>query len=260
MWFKDLSPYQYTLSIAGWPSDGPPQNRPDGLFHWMMGGDAANAFADPEVNVGWLEKDHPFNVGPQDPQTVSLLESICRSSRYALARGVHNCEFCGRSIPGLGSAEIRIQGHGVVYASPNLVCHFMSAHGYMPPIEFVTSVASSGGRQATPVPGRERVIPSAVLNRESVDWERFRESVCQQLVSSQMRRDLRSVEVSLPQDGCLIVSVKWAIRAEEVDSSVWSIPIDAILTHEQGVIGITSMIQRRYGEESAKALREARKK
>ncbi|WP_457757930.1 DUF7919 family protein [Streptomyces rubiginosohelvolus] len=34
-------------------------------------------------------------------------------------------------------------GHGVAYAAPELVAHYVEAHGYLPPIEFMEAVLSS---------------------------------------------------------------------------------------------------------------------
>jgi hypothetical protein len=41
----------------------------------------------------------------------------------------------------LSSTEIRVVGRdGRVYAAPGLVCHYVAAHGYQPPQEFVEAV------------------------------------------------------------------------------------------------------------------------
>jgi hypothetical protein len=39
-----------------------------------------------------------------------------------------------------GSAEIRVVGVGRVYAAPDLIGHYVEAHGYCPPEEFIAAV------------------------------------------------------------------------------------------------------------------------
>jgi hypothetical protein len=41
----------------------------------------------------------------------------------------------------VGNGEIRVSGKdGIVYAAPTLVCHYIQAHGYFPPEEFIEAV------------------------------------------------------------------------------------------------------------------------
>jgi hypothetical protein len=68
-------------------------------------------------------------------------------------RGVHYCEFCDAESPirlpapvsrgwvSLGMGEIHVPGqHGVVFAAPSLIIHYISAHDYQPPRDFRNSV------------------------------------------------------------------------------------------------------------------------
>jgi hypothetical protein len=62
-------------------------------------------------------------------------------------RGWYRCPFCkepypacievdGRSVP-LGDGEIRVEGvDHKRYATPNLICHYVQRHRYLPPEEF----------------------------------------------------------------------------------------------------------------------------
>lgn len=67
--------------------------------------------------------------------------------------GFHKCEFCDdQSFEGmkvsrhgretrLGSAEITVKGKGGrIYAAPNLIYHYVAAHDYDPPKEFVEAL------------------------------------------------------------------------------------------------------------------------
>lgn len=63
-------------------------------------------------------------------------------------RGIHLCNLCAESAQRasvlrqsrLGSAELRVFYADKVYASPNLIYHYVVEHGYKPPQEFVEAV------------------------------------------------------------------------------------------------------------------------
>jgi len=74
-------------------------------------------------------------------------------------RGYHACEFCSKApLPHvlksgkqvwLGSAEIWIPSTdgSLVYAAPDLVYHYVTAHQYRPPDGFIEGVIASGDSQ-----------------------------------------------------------------------------------------------------------------
>jgi hypothetical protein len=46
----------------------------------------------------------------------------------------------------MGNGEIRVPGlSGVVYVAPVLVAHYVEAHNYRPPDEFIQAVLSADG-------------------------------------------------------------------------------------------------------------------
>ena len=91
------------------------------------------------VNVGWLAPDHPFPTGATTAEFRDKLRLLCER-RVKQTRGVYRCDFCtGRSRP-MGSSEVRVAGNGRVYAAPTLVHHYVEAHDYRPPDEFVAAV------------------------------------------------------------------------------------------------------------------------
>lgn len=103
------------------------------------------------LNVGWLSRPHPFNRGTVGERMLETLLRLC-SSPVRLTRGFHHCEFCkvfpvsmpvdGMNIS-LGNGEIRLlAGNGKTYAAPTLICHYIAAHGYCPPQEFLNALAS----------------------------------------------------------------------------------------------------------------------
>jgi hypothetical protein len=120
--------------------------------------------------VGWLSRDHEFEIlGPTD-ELLDLIWQYCRFS-IARMRGIHVCEFCPSGLSDahdspsfleglrranllqraerngerlvLGSAEIRVFGKdGLIYAAPNLIYHYVSVHHYNPPDEFLEALRS----------------------------------------------------------------------------------------------------------------------
>jgi hypothetical protein len=108
---------------------------------------------DDVVTVGWLSKDHEYPRGPSSAEMLEAVEALIGSHQAHQMRGYHVCEFCGadpRVMPvpeGLaliGSAEIWIPSPDLkrIYAAPNLIHHYMSAHAYLPPQEFLEAVAA----------------------------------------------------------------------------------------------------------------------
>jgi len=104
------------------------------------------------LNVGWLSAAHPFSNGVPDHRLISALQRLA-ASPVNLYRGSHLCEFCPppptKLSPGgipllypfpgtTGNGEIRITAtNGITYVAPVLILHYVVAHGYLPPREFV---------------------------------------------------------------------------------------------------------------------------
>lgn len=124
MYYPDLSPYEY--------SEGP-----RGL-----------------VNVGWLGSDrngYAKGVVPRD-----VRDSLVRLAMEPVnvMRGLHHCELCDAESPVivtvpdesgdaaayLGSGEIHVSSTTQAYSAPTLVVHYIDAHDYLPPQEFLDAV------------------------------------------------------------------------------------------------------------------------
>ncbi len=124
MYFPDLSVYRY---LAGGPQwQGVP---PAGRL--------------PVLNIGWLDAGHPYPVGPLPEGFLARLALFSADAHLInWTRGVYLCPLCDP--PALlehgGSAEIRVVGVGRVYAAPDLIGHYVEAHGYCPPQEFIAAV------------------------------------------------------------------------------------------------------------------------
>lgn len=104
--------------------------------------------------VGWLDSEHQFTIGLVPDRLTDKLESIAslRSSTFDVhvnvVRGIHPCNLCGTEIElvsggqrtPLGMSEIWLPSHPGWLAAPSLVIHYIAAHGYLPPSDFVRAV------------------------------------------------------------------------------------------------------------------------
>ena len=128
MFFEDRSPYQYY--------------QPSPLQYVL--------------NVGWLDSTHVFPTAKSPTAFLAKLRAIV-AGKYVNVdvhvnrmRGIHPCNLCGEeSIPlenchgrpyALGMSEIWIPAEGLWYASPSMVVHYIQAHLYLPPREFIVAV------------------------------------------------------------------------------------------------------------------------
>jgi hypothetical protein len=110
------------------------------------------------LGVGWLRRKQDFatgNVTSTKPGTSSaefsakLLPFCHPDSTVCRQRKAMPCPICGETVEVeidgegvvLGSAEIRIIGDEDIYAAPDLIYHYVTAHNYKPPTEFVQAVA-----------------------------------------------------------------------------------------------------------------------
>lgn len=109
------------------------------------------ASSDEVLNIGWLDIQHPFPKKKAPEALLDVLFERCLHPAIQM-RGFHRCTFCdapnesmrvsrhGRENL-LGSSEIRITGKDRrVYAAPTLIYHYVAAHDYDPPIEFVEAL------------------------------------------------------------------------------------------------------------------------
>ena len=140
-YLKDLSDY--------------PQGRFDGAatIGWL-GLKPEGSLSPPRTKcVGWLASGYPFPTEIPSEELLDLLWDYCAIS-VNQTRGMHRCDFCPatkkywREQPvrsgkrkHLGSAEIRVfSKDGSIYAAPTLIYHYVSAHHYKPPDEFVRAM------------------------------------------------------------------------------------------------------------------------
>src|ERR1041384_4201724 len=91
--------------------------------------------------VGWLESGKEFEVGNVDRGVYDKLVELAREPWQTVAcAGVHSCDLCRYEPISHGVNNIFIPGKGLLYVCPELIVHYMNAHGYAPPAEFCDAV------------------------------------------------------------------------------------------------------------------------
>ena len=107
--------------------------------------------------VGWLSREHPYPTGDVAREFFeALCELLRRPWNPITFMGYHECEFCrftgGAStevvredgsqlrIPAQSLMNLFVPGQGVIYVSPESIVHYIDAHRYRPPDEFMEAV------------------------------------------------------------------------------------------------------------------------
>ncbi len=95
---------------------------------------------DPFVRPGWLERGKPHAAGHVERRVYDALVEMQKNPwQPVVAMGTHECELCqfeGEH----GVANLFVPADGVIYVSPELIVHYMNAHGYAPPEVFCRAV------------------------------------------------------------------------------------------------------------------------
>lgn len=113
MWFDDLSPCNYFPSYSNL------------------------------VAVGWLDRSKPYATGDVDPMIYdALIEMRKNPWQPCVSAGFHECNLCHFKPESRGTANLFIPANGVIYVCPEMIMHYMNAHGYAPPEIFCRAVLS----------------------------------------------------------------------------------------------------------------------
>ena len=102
------------------------------------------------LNVGWLAREHAFDVAPPSDELLDAIWQYCKVS-VAQMRGIHDCDFCpGEYVESaeykgekllLSTSEFRVfDDNGDIYAAPTLIFHYVQRHHYRPPQAFVAAL------------------------------------------------------------------------------------------------------------------------
>jgi hypothetical protein len=108
------------------------------------------------TSIGWIDAPHDFARGPTPSWFADALLDIIAGPRINTMSGFHKCTFCPGPDPTvdmmievdhpsgpvlLGHTEIRIPARtGSMFAAPSLIWHYITAHHYQPPDEFIDAV------------------------------------------------------------------------------------------------------------------------
>jgi hypothetical protein len=121
LFYEDLSPYRYSAAPTGLPG---------------------------VVNIGWLGTSSP-HTGNVETALLARLELFSRV-QVLRTRGFHVCGLCKVA---KGNGEVWIAGEDrQVFASPSMLLHYITAHGYLPPAAFLEALRRSS---AAPLPDSE---------------------------------------------------------------------------------------------------------
>ncbi|WP_242393232.1 DUF7919 family protein [Anaeromyxobacter oryzisoli] len=102
--------------------------------------------------VGWLARGQPFRTGAVGREFFDKLCVLLVSPFQPIATaGVARCDLCqfsggpdvihdGDVVVQMGASNLFVPGSGVLYVAPSLIAHYIDAHDYRPPDEFVEAV------------------------------------------------------------------------------------------------------------------------
>jgi hypothetical protein len=119
------------------------------VFRYHGGPFEPQNWAVPLRAVGWLEHPQPFTTGKVTSTAIPKLKAMVEQTRSAYSqynfRGTKSCSFClvaGLPDPGpIWSQEnVFVPSAGVVFVAPGGIVHYIEAHSYLPPHEFVEAV------------------------------------------------------------------------------------------------------------------------
>lgn len=109
------------------------------------------------LTVGWLDSTHAYCTGEVDIVAIDRLRRLICGCYPELKvhvnqiRGQHPCNLSGEYVEtrcdreqsiGLGSSEIWIPAGDRIFAAPSMILHYIEAHSYLPPPEFLSAIQS----------------------------------------------------------------------------------------------------------------------
>ena len=104
------------------------------------------------ISVAYLARDCEYSQGEVSDEVFERLVSLVKRPFGAWC-GFHNCDldpcgsgsplalkYKGQAIPTHCSTDILVPGDCVVYVAPALILHYIRAHRYRPPADFIGAV------------------------------------------------------------------------------------------------------------------------
>ena len=112
-----------------------------------MGTDTDVDFGDHIRAVGWLSVEQPYTKGEVPPGFVARLQEFAEAwyhcseaLNWPIFMGGHECELCDRFY---SSGNFAIPAGDLLFVAPEMLPHYVEAHGYRPPDEFIAAVMNS---------------------------------------------------------------------------------------------------------------------
>jgi hypothetical protein len=92
-------------------------------------------------SVGWLEIGHEFPTGSSSAEFISALHGhLANPFGVWYFMGSHECELCPPDQGPSGNGELYIPTAKLCYVAPLMIAHYVDAHNYKPPQEFVDAL------------------------------------------------------------------------------------------------------------------------
>jgi hypothetical protein len=91
--------------------------------------------------VGWLARGRSFPTAVRDRRVYDKLVQLLISPwQPVVTGGMHACDLCDYEPEARGTKNLFIPGRTFLFVCPELIVHYMNAHGYGPPQEFCEAV------------------------------------------------------------------------------------------------------------------------
>ncbi len=109
----------------------------------------ADAWRAPLLAIGWLGFPFPYRLGRVPPDFRSRLDALVgEAERHSYGYhywGFHTCSWCVATLRNppeqpWSQSSLWVPGNGVVYVAPIGIPHYVAAHRYRPPTEFIEAV------------------------------------------------------------------------------------------------------------------------
>ena len=115
------------------------------------------AWASPLLYVGWLEAGQPYETGEVPGWVVPRIHELRYLSKAQKLsfRGLHSCSLCAEgNRSGLTESWLNLflPGQDTVFLAPGRIDHYITAHSYRPPDEFLRAL------EKCPVPGGDEYV------------------------------------------------------------------------------------------------------
>lgn len=149
--------------------------------------------------VGWLSDEQPFAVGDVPPEFLHRLRDFARrwcdsatALGWASFMGWHDCELCGGSV---ASGNFGVPYGDLLFVAPEMVPHYVEAHRYRPPDQFITALLES------PLPGTDQYRVAVARFRRLHEQFREREHQAQVDHAARWAHEQGGTEESIRQAG-----------------------------------------------------------